>query len=106
MLEITAAQVTPALQGLFAGNGLVGPRSFGVLDGVRVGRILTDDPAAPRWGAVQELPWGTLFLGGALDGPPAQTAAVAAFAVGLFVAVAWWEKRRALRIQEQIDEVG
>ena len=49
---------------------------------------------------------GLSLLGGALDGPPAQTAAVAAFAVGLFVAVAWWEKRRALKIQEEMDELG
>jgi hypothetical protein len=48
---------------------------------------------------------GLSLLGGALDGPPAQTAAVATFGVVLFLAVAWWETRRALKIQEQIDEL-
>jgi hypothetical protein len=49
---------------------------------------------------------GLSLLGGALDGPPAWTAAVAAFGVGLFVAVAWWERRRALTIQNEMDELG
>lgn len=45
------------------------------------------------------------LLGGALDGSPAQAAAVVTFGVALFVAAAWWEKRRARRIQDQIDEL-
>jgi hypothetical protein len=49
---------------------------------------------------------GLSLLGGALDGPPAQTAAVATFGVMLFLTVAWLEKRRALKIQEEIDELG
>jgi hypothetical protein len=68
VLEITSKQVTLALEALFPTTGyVVGHRCFGVLAGTRVGRIFTDDPAAPRWGAVQELPFDTLFLGGALD---------------------------------------
>jgi GNAT superfamily N-acetyltransferase len=68
MLEITSEQVTPALEALFPRTGyVVGHRCFGVLTGTRVGRIFTDDPGAPRWGAVQEIPFDTLFLGGALD---------------------------------------
>ncbi len=68
MLEITSEQVTPALEALFPPTGyVVGHRCFGVLAGTRVGRIFTDDPAAPRWGAVQERPFDTLFLGGSLD---------------------------------------
>lgn len=46
------------------------------------------------------------LLGGVLDGSPAQAAAVVTFGVALFVAMAWWEKRRARRIQDEIDELG
>jgi hypothetical protein len=49
---------------------------------------------------------GLSLLGGMLDGPPAQTVTVAALGVGLFLAVAWWEKRRGLKIQEEIDELS
>lgn len=74
MLEIAPQQVTPALVALFPTTGyVVGHRCFGVLAGTRAGHIYTDDPARPRWGAVQELPFETVFLGGALD-----TATVAA----------------------------
>lgn len=70
MQEIRPDQVTPALAALFpTSDYVVGHRCFGVLDGVRAGRIFTDDPAAPTWGAVQELPFETTFLGGALDAP-------------------------------------
>lgn len=49
---------------------------------------------------------GLSLLGGMLEGPPAQTVLIAAFGVGLFLAVAWWERRRALTIQEEIDQLG
>jgi hypothetical protein len=49
---------------------------------------------------------GLSLLGGALDGPSAQTAGVATFGAALFLTIAWWERRRALRIQEEIDELG
>jgi RimJ/RimL family protein N-acetyltransferase len=39
-------------------------RCFAVLDGLIRGEIWTDDLARPRWGAVQEAAFGTLFLGG------------------------------------------
>lgn len=48
---------------------------------------------------------GLSLLGGALDGPPAQSAAVAAVGIALFVTVAWLEKRRALKIEKEIDEL-
>jgi hypothetical protein len=68
MLEITPEQVTPALEALFPTTGfVVGHRCFSVLAGTRAGRIFADDPATPRWGAVQELPFETVFLGGTLD---------------------------------------
>ena len=46
------------------------------------------------------------LLGGVMNGTPTQMGAAATFGVALFVGVAWWERRRALRIQEEIDEVG
>jgi hypothetical protein len=49
---------------------------------------------------------GLSLLGGALAGSPGQTTAVAAFGAALFVAIAWWEKRRALKIQKEIDDLG
>jgi hypothetical protein len=68
MLEISSGQVTPALESLFPRTGyVVGHRCFGVLAGTRAGRIFTDDLAAPQWGAVQEHPFDTLFLGGELN---------------------------------------
>ena len=45
------------------------------------------------------------LLGGALDGSPSQAAAVVTFGVALFFAAAWWEKRRALKLQREIDEL-
>jgi hypothetical protein len=45
------------------------------------------------------------LLGGAPDGSPAQAAAVVTFGVALFFALAWWEKRRARRIQDEIEQL-
>ena len=49
---------------------------------------------------------GLSLLGGTLAGSPTQTTAVAASGAALFLSIAWWEKRRALKIQEEIDELG
>jgi hypothetical protein len=46
---------------------------------------------------------GLSLLGGMLNVPPAQAVAVAAFGMLLFLAIAWWEKRRARGIQHEID---
>ena len=46
------------------------------------------------------------LLGGVLDGSPSQAAAVVTCGVALFFAVAWWEKRRARRIQDELDELA
>lgn len=46
------------------------------------------------------------LLGGAMGGTPTRMVAVAALGAALFVAIAWWEKRRALKIQEEIDALG
>ena len=52
------------------------------------------------------VPGVALSLLGPLDRPVAQTAAVAAFGVALFLTVAWWDKRRARRLQREIEELG
>lgn len=44
-------------------------RCFAVLNGDSTGVILTDNPAAPTWGVVQEKSDGTIYLGGSI--PPA-----------------------------------
>ena len=41
-----------------------------------------------------------------MGGTPTRMVAVAALGAALFVAIAWWEKRRALKIQEEIDALG
>ena len=61
-------------------------------------------------------PWGYLLpfvpgvglslFGRALDRSPAQNAAIAVFAVVLFIGTAWWHKRSARRLQREIDELG
>jgi hypothetical protein len=68
MIELAAGQGTPALHALLPREGPAWRRSFTVLDGGAGGRILTDDPHAPRWCAVQEFSdAGSLILAGALD---------------------------------------
>jgi len=69
MIELAPSQVTPELRALFRRQKHTFRRGFAVLDGVSGGRILSDDPTSPNWGAVHELSSdGSLFLGGALDG--------------------------------------
>jgi hypothetical protein len=92
-----------AVQSMPAGLGLTGSVRF-YRDQLVRRRDLSDHP----WQfLIPFVPGVSLsLLGGALDGPPAQTAAVATFGVLLFFAVAWRERRRALRIQNEIDELG
>jgi hypothetical protein len=49
---------------------------------------------------------GLSLFGDALDRPAAQTAAIAAFGVALFLTVAWVNRRTARRLQREIDELG
>ena len=61
-------------------------------------------------------PWGYLLpfvpgvglslFGKALERSPAQNAAIAVFAVGLFIGTAWWHRRSARKFQQEIDELG
>lgn len=69
MIEVRPNQVTPQLHALFDPRQPAGFRCFAVLEGAAAGRILTDDPDIPAWGAVQEAAFGTLYPGGALDPP-------------------------------------
>ena len=48
---------------------------------------------------------GLSLFGRALDRPPAQTAAIAAFGVALFLAVAWINRRTARKLQREIDQL-
>ena len=89
-----------AVQSMPAGLGLTGSVHF-YRDQLARRRDLSSQP----WRFL--LPFvpgvGLSLLGGALDGPPVWTATVAFAGVTLFVLVAWWERRRALRIQDEID---
>jgi GNAT superfamily N-acetyltransferase len=64
IMAIPAQQVSPLLRALFDVNQPLAIRCFAVLDGSICGQIWTDDLAQPRWAAVQEVAFGTLFLGG------------------------------------------
>jgi hypothetical protein len=65
---------------------------------------------------LSDRPWGYLLpfvpgvglslFGRALDRSPAQNAAIAVFAVVLFIGTAWWHKRSARRLQREVDELG
>jgi hypothetical protein len=48
---------------------------------------------------------GLSLLSGALDRPPAQVVAIAAFGVALFLWAAWWNHRTARQFQREIDEL-
>ncbi|MDQ2998233.1 MAG: GNAT family N-acetyltransferase [Chloroflexota bacterium] len=67
MIEIHPAQITLQLRALFDPRMPAGFRCFAVITGDAVGRVFTDDPANPTWGAVQEAAFGTLYPGGVLE---------------------------------------
>jgi RimJ/RimL family protein N-acetyltransferase len=64
MIQIVPSDVTPALRSMFHIDMPTGIRALAVLAGGNSGRILTDDPAHPRWGLVWEADDGTLYRGG------------------------------------------
>ena len=64
IIDVPARQVSPSLRALFDVGQPVAIRCFAVLDGSIRGQIWTNDLAQPTWGAVQEVAFGTLFLGG------------------------------------------
>ena len=66
MIEVAPDQVTPQLRALFDPHMPAGFRCFAVIAGDTAGRILTDDPIRPTWGAVQEGAFGTVYPGGTL----------------------------------------
>lgn len=64
MIQITPDQITPALISMFNLAMPTGIRALAVLAGGNAGKILTDDPANPRWAFVWEADDGTLYRGG------------------------------------------
>src|SRR5688572_22869747 len=66
MIQVSPDHVTPQLRSLFDPRMPAGFRCFAVIAGDVAGRILTDDPARPTWGAVQERAFGTVYPGGTL----------------------------------------
>jgi RimJ/RimL family protein N-acetyltransferase len=67
MISLSPEAVTPALVALFDPHHPTIGRAFTVLAGVSQGQILADDPVCPRWAAVCEASYGTLYLGGQVD---------------------------------------
>src|SRR5690242_9987253 len=66
MIEVAPDLVTPRLRSLFDPRLPAGFRCFAVIAGDVLGRIFTDDPVNPTWGAVQEGAFGTVYPGGVL----------------------------------------
>lgn len=67
MIQVSPTQVSPQLKALFDPGMPAGLRCFTVLEGHTAGRILTDDPAQPTWGLVQEAAFGTVYMGGIFE---------------------------------------
>jgi GNAT superfamily N-acetyltransferase len=67
MVYIKPGQVRPQFTSLFDPNTPAILRCFAVLAGFDTGKMMSDDPNNPRWGAVWEPGEGGLYLGGALD---------------------------------------
>lgn len=68
MISIAHHQITPAITDLFDITRPTMPRAFHVLEGITRGQIIVDDPDQPTWAAVRETAFGTLYLGGQVDG--------------------------------------
>ena len=66
MIQVPPDHVTPQLRALFDPRMPAGFRCFAVIAGDAVGRIFTDNPLRPTWGAVQEGAFGTVYPGGEL----------------------------------------
>jgi RimJ/RimL family protein N-acetyltransferase len=66
---ITPEQVKPEFAALFDPQTPASLRICLVLSGLEPGKIITDDPVNPTWGAAWEAGDGTLYPGGALDQP-------------------------------------
>jgi RimJ/RimL family protein N-acetyltransferase len=62
--QLAQNQVTPSLRALFNPADPASLRCFAVLDGHAAGRIFTDHLDQPTWGVVQEVAFGSLYLGG------------------------------------------
>lgn len=69
MNRILPDQVTPQVRALFDPGEPASLRCFAVLEGDGAGRILVDHAARPTWGVVQEVAFGSIYVGGAVDAP-------------------------------------
>jgi GNAT superfamily N-acetyltransferase len=66
-VEIPASQASPPLRALFSADEPAGIRVISILGGVQPGRIVTDDLNDPTWAIMQEMIYGTMYLGGAVQ---------------------------------------
>jgi hypothetical protein len=67
VIVVSPEQISADLVALFDPAMPASLRCFAVLDGSAAGRVLTDDVARPRWGAVRDAGSSTLYLGGDLS---------------------------------------
>ena len=64
MIEISTNQVSPSVKALFKPRDPAGLRCVAVLEGIRPGRIFSDNPIDPTWAVVWEKPFGAIYPGG------------------------------------------
>jgi RimJ/RimL family protein N-acetyltransferase len=64
MIEISTNQVSPLIKSLFKPRDPAGLRCIAVLEGIRPGRIFSDNPIDPTWAVVWEKPFGAIYPGG------------------------------------------
>lgn len=104
--EIGPSEVTPAFAALFQPTEPAGARLFGVLDGVRAGRILTIERERPTWGIVQEAADGSIYLGGSIDAALLREVIASLRQSGTVLAGLWPDDPRRALLPGEPDYVG
>jgi hypothetical protein len=61
LIEISPAQVTALFKAHFHPRDPAGLRCLAVLEGIRAGKIIVDDPQKPNWLVVYENTFGTIY---------------------------------------------
>jgi hypothetical protein len=67
--QIKPDQVTPVIRSLIDPTDPASLRCFAVMDGDTLGRIFTNHAQDPAWVVVQEIAFGSLYLGGNIQHP-------------------------------------
>jgi len=67
IVQLSPGEVTPEVKGLFNPRDPASLRCQAVLEDHAAGKIFTDHPETPAWVVLQELAFGSIYLGGKLD---------------------------------------